>query len=155
MIYSLYIFDRHCSCIYHQAWNRSTNDPQPLKAGVVDKLTEEDSKLVYGTVFSLKNIINKLSTNSQLTNENRTDTFLSYMTNSYKLHYFETSTSIRFCLLTDPNFESCTEILSNLYTNVYVEYVTKNALINTDSPIHSELFRANLQSFITSIPGYQ
>lgn len=57
-IHSLYIFDRHCACIYFQAWNSTVSE---TAVGTVDPKTAEDSKLIYGTVFSLKNIINKLS----------------------------------------------------------------------------------------------
>ena len=102
-IYNLYIFNKHCNCIYFQEWNTvkptnsrrgSTTTPpsqtqlqqdkpittlqastiqmistpsQAYKNNVtqsdikhIPKQVEEDSKLVYGIVFSLKNIINKL-----------------------------------------------------------------------------------------------
>ena len=97
-VYKLYIYNRHCSIIYHAAWNQqqqpTTQTPSltvektpstptvaqlahsnvqivqnPAQTSLLNndelalkkKEMEEDAKLVYGIVFSLKNIINKLS----------------------------------------------------------------------------------------------
>eukprot|EP00842_Homolaphlyctis_polyrhiza_P001029 jgi/Hompol1/1927/HPOL_005795-RA len=79
--------------------------------GAVDKQTEENAKLVYGVVFSLRNIINKISTRQG-------ENFISYRTNSYKLHYFETGTCIKFVMLTDPGMENMVNILRSIYAQV-------------------------------------
>jgi hypothetical protein len=54
MIYALYLFDRHCACIYQQKWN--TNQTSTLSP-------EEEAKLVFGVVISLRNLAMKLSLN--------------------------------------------------------------------------------------------
>jgi hypothetical protein len=52
MINALYVFDRHCACIYQQKWNKSqTSALSP----------EEEAKLVFGVVISLRNLAMKLS----------------------------------------------------------------------------------------------
>ncbi len=85
MIYNIYIFDRHCNCIYHSRWNSPLTakqqqvDPTPTLAspttpaqqqqgglsGTGDMSFEEETKLVYGVVFSLRNFMNKLSCKPQ------------------------------------------------------------------------------------------
>jgi hypothetical protein len=93
MIYNMYIFDRHCQCIYYHDWHRghtaktafdphghgSNNDPlasQPSGGGGGGSTTttttmtdprqgmnmslEEEGKLVYGVVYSLRNLVKKL-----------------------------------------------------------------------------------------------
>lgn len=49
--------------------------------------------------------------------------------------------------------DSCARILSDLY-GVYVEFVSKNALIEVDAPINNELFRGALQEYVTGLPGF-
>ncbi|KAH6562370.1 hypothetical protein BASA50_006546 [Batrachochytrium salamandrivorans] len=115
--------------------------------GSVDKQMEETAKLVYGVVFSLRNIIVKIS-------PKQGDNFLSYRTNAYKLHYFESGTGLKFVLLTDQNMDSMVEPLRAIYSQIYVEYVSKNALLPADGPINNELFRVNLLRFVRTLPGF-
>jgi hypothetical protein len=114
MIYSLYIFDRHCKCVYFQDWHRrispSSNQVSsipgtptanssvlgrgtPLRSAISTPMglmspslmpsspnipvesvmsnpgnglaIEEEAKLVYGVVYSLRNMIAKLSKTGQ------------------------------------------------------------------------------------------
>lgn len=88
MIYNMYIFDRHCQCIYYHDWHRghtaktafdTHGDPlasHPSGGGGGGSTTttttmtdprqgmnmslEEEGKLVYGVVFSLRNLVKKL-----------------------------------------------------------------------------------------------
>lgn len=48
--------------------------------------------------------------------------FVSYRTNQYKLHYFETPTNIKFVMLTDLKSPSMRLALEQIYINLYVEY---------------------------------
>ena len=181
-IYKLFIFNRHCSCIYYHEWNiriSSTAAPPPSNvespsiASNVSKLSnsniqiasksqslgldnheeeikekeiEQDSKLVYGIVFSLKNIILKLASNF--------NGYLSLSTNVYKLHFLETPSSLRFVLLTDPSSSNLEESLHALY-EMYVEYIVKNPLESADpDKIQNMLFESSLDKFIKSIPGF-
>ncbi|TPX43564.1 hypothetical protein SeLEV6574_g04991 [Synchytrium endobioticum] len=195
-IYNLYIFDRHCTCVFFTSWNRRTpSHPPPIAPVSRSNLTptpesipeepsasditvsrsssalaqqqagqqvglggasasggdipfEEEAKLVYGVIFSLRNMTTKL------TGKGVGDGFISYRTSVYKLHYFETATGLKFVLNTDPNMESCREALRQIYAQIYVEYVTKNPLVKYDTPITNELFRVTLQKFVRSMPGF-
>ena len=80
-IHSFYVFNRHCECIYYQNFSLakvSTVDldkslpAQPESAATTDGTTsnqqqqqqgwEEQAKLVYGVLFSLRNMCTKLAT---------------------------------------------------------------------------------------------
>ncbi|KAL9543560.1 hypothetical protein MBANPS3_008057 [Mucor bainieri] len=197
-IHNLYIFDRHCQCIYFQKWshsnksnNASTNltssnnasnsqlgnsgsrlgglatsssrfstssatssnaaadggSPSLIRSsGGADDATnqlqttgitqqsglaagsvisiEEEAKLVYGVVLSLRNFVRKLSGNQ--------DGFISYKTSTYRLHYYETPTGLKFVMNSDPNTESLRLVLKQIHVQLYVEFVVKNGLMRFD-----------------------
>ncbi|CAI4219224.1 unnamed protein product [Parascedosporium putredinis] len=82
-VYSFYIFDRHTECIYARSWapteaaaGSRPNSRVPVIA------TSDDAKLIFGTVFSLRNMVRKLGGDD--------DAFISYRTGQYKLHFYET-----------------------------------------------------------------
>ncbi|KAJ3278657.1 Trafficking protein particle complex subunit 1 [Borealophlyctis nickersoniae] len=175
-IYNIYIFDRHCRCIFFTEWKRRSQQPsltdgptgpdgaagaaggggnQPATGGGMvgtggkaDIAFEEEAKLVYGVVFSLRNLINKL------TPKQGSEGFTSYRTNVYKLHYFETASGLRFILNTDPHMDSMRDTLRSIYSNIYVEFVTKNPLQPFDTPIKNDLFKTSLNRFMRSVPGF-
>ncbi|ORE10394.1 snare-like protein [Rhizopus microsporus var. microsporus] len=181
-IYNLYIFDRHCQCIYFQKWShktapavttsssitgtstnsqlnnssrlgtltattnssrfsassaassvaentnssslvRSQTVQSGLAAGSVISI-EEEAKLVYGVILSLRNFVRKLS-GSQ-------DGFISYRTSTYRLHYYETPTGLKFVMNSDPNTENLRLVLKQIYIQLYVEFVVKNGLMRFD-----------------------
>ncbi|KAJ3195933.1 TRAPP subunit bet5 [Irineochytrium annulatum] len=84
---------------------------------------QEEAKLIYGVVYSLRNFVGKLVAGKQ-SNEG----FLSYKTSVYKLHYFESASSVKFVLTTDPDCENMREVLRQIYAGIYVEYVVKTVL---------------------------
>ena len=86
-IQQLYIFDRHCNKIYFQ-------DALGLKKD------NEDSKLVYGVVFSLRNILSKLVTQPS------SEGYFAYTTDMYKLHFYQTPSALRFVLFTGVDVDS-------------------------------------------------
>ncbi|KAH7386897.1 trafficking protein particle complex 1 [Phaeosphaeria sp. MPI-PUGE-AT-0046c] len=167
VLYSFYIFDRHTECIYSRRWTTqrpassgkgsaarpvsgssmtSTADAttfSPRKA-----LTQsDDEKLVFGLVFSLRNMVTKLGGDD--------DTFLSYRTGEYKLHYYETPTRMKFVMLTDTKVINLRQYLHQIWANLYVEYVVKNPLAPTEHPsgigVANELFERGLEAFITAV----
>ncbi|KAF9928889.1 TRAPP subunit bet5 [Modicella reniformis] len=153
MIYNMYIFDRHCQCIYYQDWHRghtgknafdASGDPlashhSASGAGGSTTTTttmidprqgmnmslEEEGKLVYGVVYSLRNLVKKLGKSNQ-------EGFIAYKTSHYKLHFFETLTGLKFIINSDPGVESLQSALRQIYTQFYVEHVVKNPLANAN-----------------------
>ncbi|KAK5798583.1 hypothetical protein VI817_004873 [Penicillium citrinum] len=143
-------------CIYKRRWlprptsiagksSRAT-DPQagPTGLGQTVKAGDDDAKLVFGTVFSLRNMVRKLG--------GEEDNFVSYSTSQYKLHYYETPTNIKFVMLTDLKSPSMRIALQQIYINLFVEYVVKNPLSPTEHPggvgVNNELFEESLEQFV-------
>lgn len=111
------------------------------------KAGDDDAKLVFGTVFSLRNMVRKLG--------GEEDNFVSYSTSQYKLHYYETPTNIKFVMLTDLKSPSMRIALQQIYINLFVEYVVKNPLSPTEHPggvgVNNELFEESLEQFVTRV----
>ena len=74
----------------------------------------DDAKLIFGTVFSLRNMVRKLGGDD--------DAFISYRTAQYKLHFYETASNLRFVMLTDTAAMSMRNVLHQIYINLWVEY---------------------------------
>lgn len=52
----------------------------------------------------------------------RGHSFISFRTGQYKLHYYETPTSIKFVMLTDTQTLNMRNVLHQIYVNLYVEF---------------------------------
>lgn len=172
-LYSFYIFDRHTECIYSRRWVTptpsssakaathpssppaltrpntapSTSDTPTASIARKPLSHHDDEKLVFGLVFSLRNLVAKLG--------GPDDTFLSYRTGEYKLHYYETPTRMKFVMLTDIRVINLRQYLHQIWANLYVEYVVKNPLAPTEHPagigVANELFERGLEAFISAV----
>lgn len=78
----------------------------------------DDAKLIFGTVFSLRNMVRKLGGDD--------DAFISYRTGQYKLHFYETASNLRLVMLTDIASPSMRNVLHQIYINLWVEFGTPN-----------------------------
>jgi len=213
-IYSLYIYDRHCNCIYYQDWHR-VKRPKPAaegnilpgvskavtphsldtavshtafgtprntlnsSSGVVVALGDvtssspspatgtmpissvappappqptsglpfdEEAKLVYGVILSLRHMVKKLS--------GREEHFAAYRTSTYKLHLYETLSGYKFVILTDPQADSLRFVLRQIYTGPFLEYVVRNPLSDMDSREHgidNEHFRSGTDRLLRGL----
>ncbi|OLY79202.1 Trafficking protein particle complex subunit 1 [Smittium mucronatum] len=118
----------------------------------------EHSKLVYGTVFSIRNFINKLKGLDSPFGGN-VGNFTSYSTGNYKCNYFESPNGIKLVLFTDTKSESMQSVLQHIYSHIYVEYIVKSPLssISPGSPQTfegSEVFKVALNTYIQSLPSF-
>jgi hypothetical protein len=97
-------------CVYSKSW-------LPPSAGsetAAPSTSSDDAKLLFGTVFSLRNMVRKLGGDD--------DAFISYRTSQYKLHFYETPANLRFVILTDTATLSMRNVLHQIYINLWVEY---------------------------------
>lgn len=176
VVYSFYIFDRHTECIYSRTWLPQTatasskgrpisgaTPPAPGAAtaaaataaadsnGTGRRVTGaragDDAKLIFGTVFSLRNMVRKLGGDD--------DAFISYRTAQYKLHFYETPSNLRLVMLTDTGTLSMRNVLHQIYINLWVEYVVKNPLSPVEHKggdgVENELFELGLDQFIRGL----
>ncbi|KAF2866472.1 trafficking protein-like protein particle complex subunit 1 [Massariosphaeria phaeospora] len=163
VLYAFYMFDRHTECIYSRRWTppsqaassknarpqsgsstTSNGDAPPVRRPMSQS---DDEKLIFGLVFSLRNMVQKLG--------GEDDTFLSYRTAEYKLHYYETPTRMKFVMLTDTKQNNLRPYLHQIWANLYVEYVVKNPLAPVEHPagigVANEMFERGLEAFITAV----
>jgi len=158
VVYSFHIFDRHAECIYSKRWNPLPTPPKGdrPKSGEVGITSnevprkalsrEDDAKLIFGVVFSLRNISRRLG--------GEDNSFLCYRTKEYKLHYYETLTRMKFVMITDIKTNNLQLSLHQIWANLYVEYVVKNPLSPVEHPkgvgVANELFEMALDAFVAS-----
>nr|NP_001002742.1 trafficking protein particle complex subunit 1 [Danio rerio]AAH76411.1 Trafficking protein particle complex 1 [Danio rerio] len=138
-VHNLYIFDRNGTCLHYSEWNRKK------QAGISK---EEEFKLMYGMLFSIRSFVSKMSPLDMK------DGFLSFQTNRYKLHYYETPTGIRLVMNTDLSAPNCRETLQQIYSTLYVDLIVKNPLCVLGESLQSELFNSKLDSFIRALPFF-
>ncbi|XP_065072779.1 trafficking protein particle complex subunit 1 [Ochlerotatus camptorhynchus] len=137
MIYNLYIFDKYGTLLHYAEWNR-------LKQSGITK--DEEAKLMYGMLFSLKSFVNKISPIDPK------EGFLYYKTNKYALHYVEVSSGLNFVLNTDTTASGIKDFLLQLYSKIWVEYVVRNPLWTIGTPVTSDLFKSKLDEFVKQSP---
>ena len=138
-IYNLYIYDRGCSCLCYKEWVRQKD---------VGISRDEELKLMYGMVYSLKSLVGRLSPNSSR------DGFTGYATDRYRLSFYESPTGVKFILNTDHKAPDCRDLLQHIYAKVFVEYVVKDPLHKQGNKIESELFFKKLDEFVQSLPFF-
>ncbi|EAU91797.2 hypothetical protein CC1G_04565 [Coprinopsis cinerea okayama7 len=110
---------------------------------------DEEAKLVYGVVISLRNMVKKLS--------GRDEQFTGYRTSAYRLHLFETPSGYKFVMLTDPKSDSMRSVLKQIYLVGFLEYVVRNPLIKMDSReqgIDNDNFRSAIDRYVRGLPNY-
>ncbi|CCH59448.1 hypothetical protein TBLA_0B06230 [Henningerozyma blattae CBS 6284] len=122
-IYSFWIFDKHCNCIFNREWTLSSN----TNSGIINaKQNEETSKLLYGVIFSLRSVTRQLSSDSKQSD------IKSISTGKYRIHIYCTATGLWFILLSDFKQQYYTQVLQHIYGHIYVKYITHNLLIPSD-----------------------
>ncbi|KAI8420630.1 hypothetical protein MSG28_007874 [Choristoneura fumiferana] len=136
-IHNLYIFDRYGTLLYYGEWNRSKNSGMS---------GEEEGKLMYGMLFSIKSFVSKISPLDPK------DGFLHYKTSKYTLHCLETPSGLKFVMNTDNQAQGVRDLLKKIYAEIYVQYAIRNPLCGIGEPITSELFKNKLDAFIKSTP---
>lgn len=90
MFHNFYIFNRKGKCLFYKEWDRPVNkmadDP------------EEEKKLVFGMLFSLKDLTSKLSPDGQ-----GLDHLHTVKTNAFTLHHYQSPSGLMFVLNTHPD----------------------------------------------------
>ena len=136
-IYNIYIFNKNGTCLYYNAWNAKKTHNSLSQ--------DEEFKLMYGMIFSIKSFISRMSEKTSK------DSFVGYKTSHYKLHYYESPTGIKIILNTDTSRGSLLNTLQHIYRKIFVEYVTYNPECKPDCWVESELFVSELNQYVKSL----
>lgn len=133
------MYDRLGTCLYYGEWNRTKTSDLPK---------DEEFKLMYGMLFSMKSFIARMSPTDQK------DGFLNLQTSKYKLHFYETPSGHKFILNTDLNVGDIRETLHTMYKDIFVEYVVKNPLCSLNEPLTSDLFKSKMDEYVRGLPVF-
>ncbi|VDO14528.1 trafficking protein particle complex subunit 1, putative [Brugia malayi] len=137
-IFNFYLFNRDGACVLYREWRRE-------KKAVMSM--EQELKLMYGMLLSLRSFALKLSTAAGIQQVN------SFETSQYKLNYLETPTGLKMVLNTDPNAAGIPELMRSIY-QAYVDGVIKNVLIESNAQLSNELFNSRLEQLIQNHPSF-
>ncbi|AMD22092.1 HGL248Cp [Eremothecium sinecaudum] len=145
-IYSFWIFDRHCNCIFDREWTI----PADSSSGITNsKQNEDTAKLIYGMIFSLQSMSRRMSSKS--------NTVRTIATGKYRIHLLSTITGLSFVLFSDLKQQDLSQLLQYIYSEIYVKYVARNMLspidyAENDSEKRGQGFRKiNNRNFIKAV----
>jgi hypothetical protein len=94
---------------------------------VNSKSNEDNAKLLFGALFSIRNIARRVGETPDQENS-----LNSFSTAKYRAHFYESPSGLRFCILSDIDTQNLQTLLRDIYANIYVEHVVKNALSPVD-----------------------
>ena len=135
-INTFFLFARNGDCLTYMEWNRVKACENPA----------DEQKLLFGLLFSLKRFCEMNSPSSSKASPD----FHSFTTSTYRLHFFETPTGLKFVLFSDPIITNLKEQLLQLH-RYYVTYCAKNPLYIKGSPITSDLFLSSVKKYIAGM----
>ena len=87
MLFNFYIFSKTGKCLYYKEWHRPQN--------TLSDDPDEERKLVFGMLFSLKDLASKLSPSEGV------EGLHTVKTNAFTLHHFQSVTGMVFILNSD------------------------------------------------------
>ena len=129
-IYSFWIFDKHCNCIYAVEFDTDKKEIQRLTTN--KSHMHEKAKLMYGLIFSMSNLTTTFYHKS-IDHSQEDDLFplisdfKKILTGSYSIHTLKTNSGLIFTLVTDRNEQERMEIeLQYIYREIYLKNVTLN-----------------------------
>ncbi|KAK8802021.1 hypothetical protein WA158_006416 [Blastocystis sp. Blastoise] len=137
MIYNIYIFDTTGSCLYYHEWTR---EHDAFKSN-----RDEEKKLIFGLIFSLKQFIKTLSPNPEAE-----EGLHCFKTKTYTLYHLDTPSGLRFIVNTDNETPDMTDALWHIY-DLFIEYVVKNPLWKVGTEVKLPIFTANLSAYVSSL----
>ena len=111
----------------------------------------QEGKLLYGMLFSIKSFVGKLSPTDMK------DGFTCYKTSKYRLNFYETPSKYKFVLNTDTavTHPIVRDLMQNIYSKVFVEYVIKNPMHVPGGPVNCELFDTRVDEFVKAASFYK
>ena len=142
-LFNLYIFNRSGECLYYREWERPQN--------TLHNDLDEERKLVFGMLFSLKDLTNKLSPISS-SGEVTPCNLHVIKTKTFCLHHYESTTGLMFVMNSDPALSSQHSRLEHIYKNIYIDYVARNPMYHfqRNAPIQSLVFDTKLEEYLFS-----
>lgn len=126
--------------------------------GDVNTDNESDmAKLLFGVLYSLKNISSKLGDGSD--SSSNYNYLKSFSTSTFRIHFMETLSNLKFVLITDNLIDNLQQILWELYSNYFLNNVTLNPLSPVDfketDKITNKNFINQTDQYLRSLPIFE
>lgn len=110
---------------------------------------DEEAKLVYGVVFSLRNMVKRLASGQALASGEQVngeeavggppsmveEQLIGYSTPTYALHLLRTPSGVSFVLLSSPVQGSLRDVLRSIWKGAYVDFVVRAPTLSPVSSI--------------------
>lgn len=122
------------------------------------KQNDEVGKLLYGMIFSLNSVTQKLS--ASLSENPLNNNIRSISTGKFRIHTMQTASGIWFILITDFKQQNYSQVLQYIYSHIYVKYVVHNLLSPYDFAVDPKeqrgqgVKRINNRHFINSLEAF-
>ena len=124
-------------CLFNHAWPGTAQTA----------LNDDTRKMLYGSLFSLKQFILKMRPVGG--DGNTSSGYYAFRTNNYKLHVHETPTGLLFLLATEPGAGQLKETMRKLVTN-WVDVTAKNPAAEAPDALPSEMACVDLTKSVQS-----
>jgi hypothetical protein len=164
-IYAFYVFDRRGTCMLYHEWAAAP--------GAERSATRPDPKLVFGLLFSLKQLAAKLSPQqappqgaapnpsgqsaqaSEALSELSPGNVNSFSTSNFALHQFETASGLRFVLVSGKCKEHLHKdvqaALRHVYAELFVNTLVKNPQYKPGEVITNAAFIKLLDRYMIGV----
>jgi trafficking protein particle complex subunit 1 len=145
-INSIHVFDRKGKTLYTKSYARMmSQDSEEQQA--------ERRKLVFGMLYSLREVANSLSPKQQ-------GDLRSIQTGASTLHVYETKSGMRFALFTTGDMSNWNEAiqtaLQHVYLELWVQGVTRSPLYRPTEPnVSATNFESRLDFYLKQQPWFK
>mmetsp|Transcript_6793 Transcript_6793/g.9888 ORF Transcript_6793/g.9888 Transcript_6793/m.9888 type:complete len:177 (-) Transcript_6793:122-652(-) len=171
-VHSLYIFDRRGKTLFTKNYSAAARQA-PTNVDDEEEYLAEKRKLIFGMLFSLRELTGSLGPEGQL------PAVYSVRTGAATLHNYETRSGLRFAMYTnndiqqttgkgDGKFTSVREALQHIYSEIWVEFVVRSPLYRPGElaassqsqkgigkfDIRSTNFEQKLDAYLSSMPWF-
>ncbi|KAL6452767.1 BET5 Trafficking protein particle complex subunit BET5 [Candida maltosa Xu316] len=147
-IHSFFIFDRHCNCIYNREYGHTPSSSDTIPGQINKNNDSNSSKLLFGILYSLKTISNKLVDESSI------NQLKSFNLGQFKIHFYESLSNFKFILITNVEVEELSSVLFQLYSEYFIKYVVENGLSPVEFSETGEYSKINNGRFIEETDKY-
>jgi hypothetical protein len=142
-VHSMHIFDRKGKTLFTKRYAKV--DPLPEAADDAEKLSEQ-RKLIFGMIFSLREVVGSLSPSSAGNSGPH-----SVRTGAITLFNYETTSGLRFVLYatSSTSDKSIRAALHHVYNDLWINCVTRSPLYAPTSPnVQETNFEEKLDDFL-------
>lgn len=143
-LYEFLIFNGKEKLLFYEDLKKPSPNSQNEIINSIDKTQTHRIENISGIAEATKSLVEKLSPTPIMT-------FKYFTTNRYKYNIFEMPTGLKFIMITGVDSYDYYDALSCIYTDAYLEFVSKNILCKKDEIIENNDFREKLKEILKAL----